>query len=588
MRPLSPPVISPQHTPISLAVSQYTTPIRYTTTTSPRININFTTPPHSHTPVSHVHTPVPHYHTPVSHSHTSAPHSHTPAPHSHTPVSHVHTPVPHVHTPHSNIPINTTVPHYPTPVPPSVYLSPSIHTSVLSSSSTPSSVTPPYSPSKGPISSFVSSPQGSPRRTPISDHHQARILALKQSAIALREKIIAQRHVMTNRGIYSPKRATTTTLTGTTSRILPGISNIHQHAESLLVNQQQDSAATIIQSVWKGYKERKNMLNKPVKPVTPVTSPFVLPCTVQTAPYIQITPPITRPAVDVLHVQSPPVLKPLKQASPWLQEGGDRFSVVNIYTRRQEQLKKLLEECPVVTSLGTSPPIVTSVGVSPVLSTGECPLIGVSTVTESDDSSMETDSIIMENSIEQGQDEVDQEHVTIPSAHEDVTNVQQDVTNVQQDVTSVQQDVTSTQQDVTSTQQDVTNDQQDDPSSPSAITPPGSSSFNESFTTPPLYNPMTHPVTQPTSDIITSPRRFSPHSLEVKLRAELNVLEAVGEGVRQLEGVESTRVVSLAQQETVALATVLKSQRQADIITNQTESEQTMREFQKVTIILYP
>ena len=46
----------------------------------------------------------------------------------------------------------------------------------------------------------------------------------------------------------------------------------------------------------------------------------------------------------------------------------------------------------------------------------------------------------------------------------------------------------------------------------------------------------------------------------MRLKAELNILETVEEGVRQLEGVESARAVAIAQQETVSLAQLLKSQ----------------------------
>ena len=54
------------------------------------------------------------------------------------------------------------------------------------------------------------------------------------------------------------------------------------------------------------------------------------------------------------------------------------------------------------------------------------------------------------------------------------------------------------------------------------------------------------------------PGRLSPGALERKLAAELNLLEGMEESVRQLTDVERTRAVSLAQQETVTLAQILK------------------------------
>ena len=123
------------------------------------------------------------------------------------------------------------------------------------------------------------------------------------------------------------------------------------------------------------------------------------------------------------------------------------------------------------------------------------------------------------------------------------------------------------------------------------ITPPGSPSFVESFAsisprtqsssrtaelntskqsskTESAYEPTTShtrlpPGAQPT--LLTSVHppsldgRLSPRSLELKLHSELNLLETVEDSMRQLSQVESARAVSLAQQETVALAQLLKS-----------------------------
>lgn len=52
--------------------------------------------------------------------------------------------------------------------------------------------------------------------------------------------------------------------------------------------------------------------------------------------------------------------------------------------------------------------------------------------------------------------------------------------------------------------------------------------------------------------------RLSPDSLQRKLTAEINLLENVEDSVRQVSDIEKSRAVSLAQQETVSLAQVLK------------------------------
>lgn len=52
--------------------------------------------------------------------------------------------------------------------------------------------------------------------------------------------------------------------------------------------------------------------------------------------------------------------------------------------------------------------------------------------------------------------------------------------------------------------------------------------------------------------------RFSPAGLQHRLSAELNYLSAIEESVRQLSDVERVRGISLAQQESVSLAQILK------------------------------
>ncbi|NWW87633.1 CE350 protein, partial [Rhynochetos jubatus] len=56
--------------------------------------------------------------------------------------------------------------------------------------------------------------------------------------------------------------------------------------------------------------------------------------------------------------------------------------------------------------------------------------------------------------------------------------------------------------------------------------------------------------------------RFSPAGLQHRLSAELNYLSALEESVRQLSDVERVRGISLAQQESISLAQILKAQQQ--------------------------
>ncbi|XP_066548607.1 centrosome-associated protein 350 isoform X2 [Amia ocellicauda] len=61
---------------------------------------------------------------------------------------------------------------------------------------------------------------------------------------------------------------------------------------------------------------------------------------------------------------------------------------------------------------------------------------------------------------------------------------------------------------------------------------------------------------------VTGPLQFSPGVLEQRMAAELSYLDAMEESVRQLSDVERVRGVSLAQQESVSLAQILKAQQQ--------------------------
>lgn len=74
----------------------------------------------------------------------------------------------------------------------------------------------------------------------------------------------------------------------------------------------------------------------------------------------------------------------------------------------------------------------------------------------------------------------------------------------------------------------------------------------------PLYTPKAHPPSSVFMPAHQGGDRLSPGSLDMRLTAELNRLEYMEESVRQLTDVERTRAVSLAQQETVSLAQILK------------------------------
>ena len=129
----------------------------------------------------------------------------------------------------------------------------------------------------------------------------------------------------------------------------------------------------------------------------------------------------------------------------------------------------------------------------------------------------------------------------------------------------------------------------------SAITPPGSSGLVGSYTSsngiPRLASPLPDVLAgrggtghrQETP--MDAGGRYSPRSLDLKLQAELNHLDVVTSTIGHVSEVERTRAVSLAQQETVNVAQLLKSQQEAHkkkmeeiAAKSEREKEQRLRE----------
>uniref|UniRef100_A0A2D4HEV6 CAP-Gly domain-containing protein n=1 Tax=Micrurus lemniscatus lemniscatus TaxID=129467 RepID=A0A2D4HEV6_MICLE len=78
--------------------------------------------------------------------------------------------------------------------------------------------------------------------------------------------------------------------------------------------------------------------------------------------------------------------------------------------------------------------------------------------------------------------------------------------------------------------------------------------------------------------------RFSPAGLQHRMSAELNYLSTIEESVHQLSDIERVRGISLAQQESVSLALILKSQQQRherDLALLKLKAEQEMLENQR-------
>ncbi|XP_032718617.1 centrosome-associated protein 350 isoform X5 [Lontra canadensis] len=116
----------------------------------------------------------------------------------------------------------------------------------------------------------------------------------------------------------------------------------------------------------------------------------------------------------------------------------------------------------------------------------------------------------------------------------------------------------------------------------SVITPPSVAGFkpNASYTDMNLAAGRTTAETASTS----GSKRFSPAGLQHRMAAELSYLSAIEESVRQLSDVERVRGISLAQQESVSLAQIIKAQQQRherDLALLKLKAEQEALECQR-------
>ena len=230
--------------------------------------------------------------------------------------------------------------------------------------------------------------------------------------------------------------------------------------------------------------------------------------------------------------------------APWQQTGGDSHSVINIFTRQHEQLReslaqlrsqKLAELREIQAAHGA-----TSADISTVRPTSGGSRVDTTYSQTFEEPSQNEDDVMSQISDQFSQDSLvgtTPTH-TVSQSHEQTASATHDSRYL------------SSTQPTATVHSETTREV-------SAITPPGSPSFVESFSDqqPPLKAPAFKP------QHLTA-GRLSPRSLELKLQAELNLLESVEESMRHLSAVENTRAVSLAQRETVTLAQLLKSHQQ--------------------------
>ena len=296
----------------------------------------------------------------------------------------------------------------------------------------------------------ISPPPSSPR--------EARILALKHSALTLRQRIETEKKKLEAKVYSTPPRPMThssASSQGDTSTI-PGVTNIYKHAAAVERERSLNEAAVKIQSMWRGHKVRKSLQSYPVTSISSYHYPSTI-SSVVTVNRLQPTPILTTPPC-AQHV-----------TAPWQHSGGDHLSVINIFTRQQEQLRRTLQEQPMPLQ---------SVPTKNVDGDDD---LGHMTYTDTFETGSVTSSASSENTIEEQrekqQDEETEQRLDKDKEQDEGEGL--DTTLVS--LIEVPPQESSSSSSSEKSQDDI-----------SAITPPGSPSFHETFMSPPrAYYPNT-------------------------------------------------------------------------------------------------
>ena len=443
-----------------------------------------------------------------------------------------------------------------------------------------------------------------------------RITALTQSALRLKDRIATEtrrleeglqpqdgsvHHPSTSTGhARPPYQHQVGEMSHGHSGDLPGVQNIREHALQAERQHRESQAATKIQAAYRGYSLRKSLqwklpsgrtLGSALRRkeagtegvilsdgmVTPVVdTPMLVTGSKGAKPAVSEAPPRSVPLFEP-PAQFYGVPPPTTKVEPWAQTGGDSHSVINIFTRQHEKLKETLNQLSdqkraEIRRLGEDGRLAHHLSDIPPphseaeseLSHQKSPETAYS-YTESFEPSSSKSNVREEESFDAGS------RISTPFSQDSLS----ERTPTLSEKFASESETTRDTHSHTGTQLSQTNKQA--PRSPAngeqeihAITPPGSPSFVNSFTSQTPQQSATHTRTPDASKQTYEPAaapplpsgRLSPRSLELKLQAELNLLDTAEESMKQLSHMENTRAVSLAQQETVTLAQLLKSRQQ--------------------------
>ena len=470
-----------------------------------------------------------------------------------------------------------------------------------------------HSPSSGRLASLLRSSEYSPtgeshQPPPEKKSREERIQAIAAAALDLKKKILEQTQKVSeseSRRRYgesvSPRWSTNWRSYQTNAPLindndLPGVRDLQEHASQAEKAKRETEAALKIQSAYRGFRVRKSLqwtlpsggtLGSAIQGTRgggdggeeeEEEDSSTLTPEEDNSDQSEASSNPTRPAVSQiggahglrdqyhqinLKTEETTPTDDIKE--PWKQVGGDSYSIINIYTSQHECN---FNEDLIKTEKQSEEP---SSKKSDDYSYSQ-DFESSSQITESMNKSKGVESSTPDLSAHSSRD-------SFFSAESEIVAVSPNTKESHSDYTPEASPTKSNVSKSNSLSSSFVSQSPQDGASPSVITPPGTPSFVESYASsitpqliPPLPNPRLTDESTNEPDL-ASEGRLSPRSLELKLHAELNLLETVEASMRHVTQVENTRAVSLAQQETVALAQLYQSSKKTQEKDETTTSE---------------
>ena len=388
---------------------------------------------------------------------------------------------------------------------------------------------------------------------------------------------------------------------------LPGVSGLQDHASRSATARREDKAATKIQAVYRAHEVRKSMewtlpsggtLKESLQQESRKSKDGVEVEGEDVDSEGTLTPPApsgrTEPERTIVTTASggkaeayssteppvglsrPKVPVPEVLSQPWTKDGGDTHSVVNIFTRQHQQ--SYLDESTFPTGRDQDRSN-TSVSATPIRSlpcgssTPHSASLSHLQVKDSNSTSGSGRSSLLNAT---GSPSIVEKSVSSPALSASVTpqnlSISRSIATSTPATPSLGSSLHSSRDFKSPASRgpisDLRQAEQDGDEGSAVMSPSLVDSYSSSVDIPRLISPL--PSVQPNKEEVhkdpvnTAGGRLSPRSLDLKHQAELNQLDVVTSTMGYISAMEKTRAVSLAQQETVNVAQLLKNQHQKE------------------------